>query len=121
PSELTGILTGTLLVATIAADRFARRAKTTTLVDTETEEDMKNSQLAILCTAIVGSALLVAGTNVWLVRSLQESFTSSGSAPTGPSGKRPVVAVMPKAKGDPYFVSCRVGAEQAAKDQNVEL
>jgi len=29
--------------------------------------------------------------------------------------------MMPKAKGDPYFVSCRVGAEQAAKDKNVEL
>jgi rhamnose transport system permease protein len=28
---------------------------------------------------------------------------------------------MPKAKGDPYFISCRVGAEQAAREQNVEL
>jgi rhamnose transport system permease protein len=123
PSELTGVLTGTLLVATIAADRFARRPKTHTLVETETEEDMKNSQLAILCTAVVGGALIVAGTNIWLVRSLEQGIAAKGfsSAGPAPSGKRPVVAVMPKAKGDPYFVSCRVGAEEAAKEKNVEL
>jgi len=28
---------------------------------------------------------------------------------------------MPKAKGDPYFVSCRAGAEEAARAQDVEL
>ncbi len=34
---------------------------------------------------------------------------------------RTVIAVMPKAKGDPYFVSCRAGAEEAAKELGVEL
>jgi rhamnose transport system permease protein len=29
--------------------------------------------------------------------------------------------MMPKAKGDPYFVSCRVGAEEAAKELGIEL
>ncbi len=28
---------------------------------------------------------------------------------------------MPKAKGDPYFVSCRIGAEEAARELGVEL
>jgi rhamnose transport system permease protein len=28
---------------------------------------------------------------------------------------------MPKAKGDPYFVSCRIGAEEAAKELGVQL
>jgi rhamnose transport system permease protein len=28
---------------------------------------------------------------------------------------------MPKAKGDPYFISCRLGAEEAAKELNVDL
>jgi rhamnose transport system substrate-binding protein len=124
PSELTGVLTGTLLVATIAADRFARRPKAQTLVETGTEEDMKNSQLAILCTAVVGGALIVAGTNIWLVRSLEQSIqakSSGASGPAAPAGKRSVIAVMPKAKGDPYFVSCRVGAEEAANQKNVEL
>ena len=29
--------------------------------------------------------------------------------------------MMPKAKGDPYFASCRVGAEEAAKELGIEL
>jgi rhamnose transport system permease protein len=61
---------------------------------------------------------------VWLVRSLEQSIeakTSTGGDPGMPGGKRSVIAVMPKAKGDPYFVSCRVGAEEAAKQKNVEL
>ena len=29
--------------------------------------------------------------------------------------------MMPKAKGDPYFVSCRAGAEEAAKELGIEL
>jgi len=28
---------------------------------------------------------------------------------------------MPKSKGDPYFISCRTGAEEAARDFNVDL
>jgi rhamnose transport system permease protein len=78
---------------------------------------VKNSQVAVLCAAILGGSLMVAGTNVWLVRSL-------GSTPREPAAageSRPVVAMMPKAKGDPYFVSCRVGAEEAARELGVEL
>jgi ABC-type sugar transport system substrate-binding protein len=37
------------------------------------------------------------------------------------SGKRPVVAMMPKSKGDPYFISCRAGAEEAAREAGVDL
>ena len=29
--------------------------------------------------------------------------------------------MMPKAKGDPYFISCRAGAEEAAKELGVDL
>jgi rhamnose transport system permease protein len=29
--------------------------------------------------------------------------------------------MMPKAKGDPYFISCRQGAEEAARELDVEL
>ncbi len=84
---------------------------------------MRNSQVAVLCAAIIGGALLVSATNVWLVRSV------TSPAPARPAGgpapeavrRRPVIAMMPKAKGDPYFVSCRVGAEQAARELGVEL
>ena len=79
---------------------------------------MKNSQVAVLCGAILAGALLVASTNVWLVRSLGTASAAlgsgSGSETTATSRTtRPVIAMMPKAKGDPYFVSCRRGAEEA--------
>jgi rhamnose transport system permease protein len=39
--------------------------------------------------------------------------------PTG--GRKLTIAMMPKAKGDPYFVSCRGGAEEAARELGVDL
>ncbi len=78
----------------------------------------------MLCAAVLGGALLVAATNVWLVRSLPSLAGLSSSVRTSASGgtpNRPVIAMMPKAKGDPYFVSCRVGAEEAAKELGVDL
>jgi rhamnose transport system substrate-binding protein len=83
---------------------------------------MRNSQLAVLCTAILAGSLIVAGTNAWLVRSLRSSG-GAGAAPSSADkpGHRPVIAVMPKAKGDPYFVSCRAGAEEAARETGAEL
>ena len=32
-----------------------------------------------------------------------------------------MIAVMPKAKGDPYFVSARAGAEDASRELGVDL
>ena len=132
PSELAGVLTGTLLLATIAIDRL--RASATLGVyspdraseDEAIEEDVKNSQVAVLCAAMIAGSLIVAGTNVWLVRSLVSSPAGSPAAapspsPTPATGRRPVIAMMPKAKGDPYFVSCKVGADEAAKELGVEL
>lgn len=113
PSELAGILTGTVLVLTIALDRM--RAGTKTSGEEEASE-MKNSQVAILCGAILAGALITAGANVWLVRSLKTTAPATSEV-----RHTPVIAVMPKAKGDPYFVSCRVGAEEAARELGVEL
>jgi rhamnose transport system permease protein len=84
---------------------------------------MKNSQVAVLCAAVMAGALIVAGTNVWLVRSLVPRFARDAGtgAPLPALGRRRVIAVMPKAKGDPYFVSCRAGAEEAAQALGVDL
>ena len=113
PSELTGVLTGVLLVATISIDRLRRRADVTL----NEESSVKNSQIAILCGAVLIGALIVAGTNVWLVHSLGRG----PAAPMPATGHRPIIAMMPKAKGDPYFVSVRAGAEEAARELGVEL
>ncbi len=148
PSELAGVMTGALLLATIAIDRRAqllhgargrkrgpegtaaeRRAERAASVGmlgdptrAKEELDVKNSQVAVLCGAVLAGSLIVAGTNVWLVRSVTTTTTgrSAAAVPAQPS-RRPVIAMMPKAKGDPYFISCRAGAEEAAKELGVDL
>ncbi len=126
PAELAGILTGALLVITILIDRLSTKAKTAphTKIIPE-EEEVKNSQVAILSAVILAGALIVAGSNWYLVGSLKRELQSSGgaqnSAPSTTNGQKPVIALMPKAKGDPYFISCRQGAEEAAKELGVDL
>ncbi|HEX5083278.1 MAG TPA: substrate-binding domain-containing protein [Blastocatellia bacterium] len=139
PAELSGILTGALLVITICVDRFlgarasraaaasgttdleGRRAGTPALPE---EIEVKNSQVAILSAVILAAALIVAGSNWMLVRSIKDGgdgSNNSAAAPSSVPAKRLTVAMMPKAKGDPYFVSCRKGAEEAARELGVDL
>jgi rhamnose transport system permease protein len=123
PSEMIGVLTGVLLVGTIALDRIRLGEHVGSVRGGEGELAVKNSQVAVLCGAILVGSLIVATTNVWLVRSLDIATDAGASsdAAVPASSERLVVAMMPKAKGDPYFVSCRVGAEEAAKELGVEL
>jgi rhamnose transport system substrate-binding protein len=128
PAELAGILTGVLLVSTIALERFANRARIPVSDRNETanknyEETMKNSQLAILCGTILAGAAIVSLSNWYLVRNvLKPNGSGRTQSATGPlSKKRVTIGAMPKAKGDPYFISCRSGAEEAAAEQNVDL
>jgi rhamnose transport system permease protein len=81
---------------------------------------MKNSQLAVLSSVIIAGALIVAGSNWWLVQSVRP-VTPATTVAAAPAFKRHTLAVMPKAKGDPYFVSCRLGAEAAAKELGQDL
>jgi len=138
PSELAGILTGALLLVSIAAAaretaggerrarQQARAAATPPDSSGSTLLSMRNSQLAVLCAAVLGAALIVASSNWWLVRSLERmhatpSASSSGARSAGAATRPITVAMMPKAKGDPYFVSCRKGAEDAARELGVTL
>ncbi len=119
PSELTGILTGVLLLATIAADRHIRvRAGARPI---EEELEVKNTQVAVLCAAILTGSIIVAGTNIWLLRGVTTASRLSDGPAAPAAAHRTVIAMMPKAKGDPYFVSCRAGAEEAARELDVEL
>ena len=54
-----------------------------------------------------------------LVAGCGKTETSGEPKPTG--GKQITVALMPKSKGNAYFISCRKGAEEAAKDLGVKL
>ena len=122
PSELVGVLVAVLLISTIALDRSRGVAARAVASAPGEEEPVRNAQVAVLCAAVIGGSLIVAGTNVWLIRSIQSASGRPGAA-AAPTTRthRPVIAMMPKAKGDPYFVSCRAGAEEAAREQDVEL
>jgi rhamnose transport system substrate-binding protein len=103
PAELAGISTGVLLVLTIALERFAKSAS-----------GPRKPRLLVAYAAAIA-----------LVLSLPFIYWHSRSAPASGTntaqGKRVTIGVMPKAKGDPYFISCRIGAEEAAKALNVDL
>lgn len=119
PSEMTGVLTGVVLVLSIWLGRL-RMAPAKPEISEEMPP-MRNSQLAILCAVILAGSLIVAGTNAWLVHSLAPAGGGRPATAASKLGHRPVIAMMPKAKGDPYFVSCRAGAEEAARDAGVDL
>lgn len=133
PSELTGVLTGALLIIVLSADWLRTRTHKILVSSAEPSaleetDSVKNSQVAVICVAVLVGAAIVAATNVWLVHSLRNGLSGSGtgpaatsSAPPPASGHRITVAMMPKAKGDPYFVSCRTGAEEAAKELGIDL
>jgi rhamnose transport system substrate-binding protein/rhamnose transport system permease protein len=128
PAELAGVLTGLLLIGAIGAPRLQRFFEPGP-PPAEGEETMRNSQLAVLSGVILLGAAIVAGSNWWLVRSVTsgDRVTGTGSSGTdavgasGSTASRVVVGMMPKAKGDPYFVSCRKGAEEAASEVGVDL
>ncbi len=131
PAELAGILTGVLLLGVIVIEKvsstaFRRNASRAEAIPAEAgttyeeeEFDMKNSQVGIICAAIIAAALIIAGSNWMLVNSLRQPATVNTTANL--PAKKITVGMMPKAKGDPYFISCRKGAEEAARELNVEL
>lgn len=124
PAELTGILTGALLLGTIVLNRFSTASKKQAVVYGDTEEiEVKNSQVAVLSAVIIIAALIVAASNWMLVRSVNRNSSPAETNATVPPvpANRIQVAMMPKAKGDPYFISCRQGAEEAARELGIDL
>ena len=113
PSELAGVLTGAVLIGVIVVDRLRARPQTTVVVHAEEEVPVKNAQVAVLCGAVLAGSLIVAGTNVWLVRSLPLGTQTDLRGPTAGTPAQ-LVITDPKAKG-PYFVSARKGAEDATE------
>ncbi|HEY3940414.1 MAG TPA: substrate-binding domain-containing protein [Bryobacteraceae bacterium] len=102
PAELAGILTGVLLVSTIALEQLVHRR------EGEPRKVSLRARLALVCAAVLAVGLL----------HHRENIKQSGESA---AKRRVVIGVMPKAKGDPYFISCRVGAEEAAKDLNADI
>ena len=97
PTELTGVLTGVLLIASIALDAGRRRVAGARPADVDSGEEftVKNIQVAVVCATVLAAALIVAGSNVWLVRSLTDSRSADAAAKPTPGRSRPVIAMMP--------------------------
>ena len=139
PAELAGVLTGSLLLVAIGLDRRPGRAQMITSNPPDEGLSMKNSQVAVICFSILGAGLLVAGTNVYLVGSIRTDprsrIASLDPIPDGrflpspitsseipvPSARPLTIAMMPKSKGNAYFIACRKGAEEAASELGVKL
>jgi rhamnose transport system permease protein len=96
---------------------------------------VRNSQVAVLSAVILAGSLIVAASNWALVMSVRHGLIEAGGgasrvtvtipdsagASSLKAGAKPVIALRPKAKGDPYFISARKGADSAANALNVEL
>src|SRR5213075_2858366 len=86
----------------------------------EGEFVVKNSQVAALAAVILAAALIVAGSNWYLVKSFRDGGSPRETA-SGAATKPLTVAMMPKSKGNAYFIACRKGAEEAAKELGAKL
>jgi ABC-type sugar transport system substrate-binding protein len=72
--------------------------------------------------------MMIKWRNFGFVLSLFSSFVflsgcgkSGGGSEAGGAGKTITVAMMPKSKGNAYFISCKKGAEEAAKELGCKL
>jgi rhamnose transport system substrate-binding protein len=136
PAELAGVLTGTLLRLAIGLDRKSPPARAAWVSHPSLEVmNVKNSQVAVICAAILAAALINVTSTVVLVQSLsRERFgrevaaappgAGTQSASTGylaPGRGQITVAMMPKSKGNAYFIACRKGALEASAELGVKL
>jgi ribose/xylose/arabinose/galactoside ABC-type transport system permease subunit/ABC-type sugar transport system substrate-binding protein len=123
PSELTGVLTGVLLLGIVSLDQLRRKSRT----GPESQRGLPERTRAILSsrTGIASAAVillfLIAAIAFGFVHHSRSAGTAVQLAKQTGAGRRLVIAVMPKAKGDPYFISARIGAEEAARELGVDL
>ena len=132
PAELAGVATGLVLLAAIGLDRRGDRGpRHHSSVSSSESLTVKNSQVAVICAAILAAAAINFAGNAYLVRAIARerpavlpSSTEPGSraASTDHAPRAPLtVALMPKSKGNAYFITCRQGAEEAAAELGVNL
>jgi rhamnose transport system permease protein len=125
PRELGGVLSGVLLLVAATLDYVWTRARSRRTPPAATLDsqgnpedlDMRNSQLAVLCGVIMAAALIVVGGNLMVARTIRDALAESRPA----GAKKLTVAVMPKSKGNAYFVACGKGAKAAAQELGVEM
>ena len=126
-SNLANMLIGVILITTILVDRASRSEDSqSTETRNEKEFNMKNAQLAALCIAILAAAGIIAYSNHRLVQAIAVRpavLEVADAKPTGGGGQTKAlqIAILPKTKTDPYFVSCKEGANAAAAELGANL
>jgi rhamnose transport system substrate-binding protein len=116
PAELAGISTGVLLILTIVLQRLLGRRHARD--STEPQKEPRRSSAVELATKACIALVLIGLTGYWVHR---RQLTRTARAGDEHGQRRVTIGVMPKSKGDPYFISCRTGAEKAAADLNVDM
>jgi len=99
PTEVYGVLVGGLLLLIVSTERLRSARGAAARYGTAWKTALAAGLVALLAIA------------AWIIP------RAHGRA----AGHRLTIAVMPKAKGDPYFISARAGAEEAAKALGVNL
>lgn len=99
PTEMYGTLLGGLLLLIVSADRINPRRTFAAMNSTRRKAALAAGFVALLAVT------------AWIAPQ------ANGRV----AGRPLTIAVMPKAKGDPYFISARAGAEEAAKELGVNL
>ncbi len=119
PSEMAGIATGVLLILTIVLERISKR-KNIPNTGQKTAQALNQKRLTLAAAGLVTAVVVIlfAASHLGFIRG---GAAASNAESLGNAQRRVTIAVMPKAKGDPYFMSCKKGAEEAARDLNVDL
>ena len=118
PSELTGVFTGVLLLGIVGFEqlRALRSHRIRRQEDVAATSRITRRRQIILWVVVIPilAAVFPALYSFLVAR-------AGGSPSQGVKPHRLKIAVMPKAKGDPYFMSAHAGAEEAARELQAEL
>ena len=125
PAELAGVLTGTLLLVAIGLDRHsgtAERARPTFFGAFDREEFSSRRDLR----RHPGGGIDQLGRQLFpgpiAQRRALGSRARAQGEPRAKATAAPItVAMMPKSKGNAYFIACRKGAEEAARELGIKL
>jgi rhamnose transport system permease protein len=121
PSELTGVFTGVLLLAIVGFEQLrAMRSHRTW----RQEGVSSTSRIALRKRiALWGGAVVAIGILAAVFPMLHSRLIAKADGPLSQSVNphHLKIAVMPKAKGDPYFMSAHAGAVEAARELQADL
>ncbi len=111
-SELSGMLTGALLLLALAGGQWPKYLAAWRAHRHTGANAIDSAMKRLVSLLMLATIALVSG--------CAKSSDTPDSTGQG-SHRRITVALMPKSKGNAYFVSCKQGADMAAKELGVEL